>query len=139
MHPLIVVVDDSLTVRAILKTCLRREGYDDVCSFADGVELLQWLKTPQARIPALVLVDLMLPKMHGYTLIRHLKAKKEFAATSFVILTGRDGKLDRLLGRICGASVYMTKPFQTQDIAVVVEELVGPGYPPGISLYGRSE
>jgi twitching motility two-component system response regulator PilG len=126
LSPLLVIVDDSETVRKILEVCLHRADYEDVQSFPDGTEMLRWLMTPEARIPALVLVDLNLPKMDGYTLIRHLKAKPAFAQTIFVILTGRSGMLDKLKGRLCGAQVYLTKPFRTDDILTIVHTYLGP-------------
>ena len=122
----ILIVDDSATVRKILEVCLGRAGYEDVRSFPDGIELLRWLMTPQAHIPALVLVDLTLPKMDGYTLIRHLKAKPAFAQTIFVILTGRSSALDRLKGRLSGAQVYLTKPFRTTDVLATVHTYLDP-------------
>ncbi len=125
MDQLVIMIDDSPTVRKILEVCLGRVGYQ-VRSFRDGMELLSWLMTPEARIPALVVVDLMLPKMDGYTLIRHLKAKPAFAHTVFVILTGRAGILDKLKGRLSGAQVYLTKPFRTADILATVHTSLGP-------------
>jgi twitching motility two-component system response regulator PilG len=129
MNSFIVVVDDSETVRKILTVTLRRAGYEDVRTFPDGIELLRWLATPQARVPALVIVDLTMPKMDGYDLMRRLKAKPALARTIFVILSGRAGVLDKLKGRLCGASVYLTKPFTTQDVVAVVESYLGAALP----------
>jgi twitching motility two-component system response regulator PilG len=126
---LVAVVDDSATVRKILEVSLRRASYDNVSTFPDGIEMLRWLMTPQARIPGLVVVDLNLPKSDGYTLIRHLKTKPAFAHTTFVILSGRAGMLDKLKGRLSGASVYLTKPFRTQDIVALVHTYLGPPAP----------
>ena len=125
MSQLVTVVDDSETVRKILEVTLRRAGYEQVCSFPDGVELLRWLMTPQARIPALVIVDLMLPKMDGYVLIGRLKARPAFAHTIFVILSGRKGVLDKLKGRLSGAHTYLTKPFRTDALVATVHAYLG--------------
>jgi twitching motility two-component system response regulator PilG len=126
MSQLITVVDDSETVRKIVEVTLHRAGYEQVCSFPDGVELLRWLMTPPARVPALVIVDLNLPKSDGFTLIRHLKSKAAFAHTTFVILSGRAGTLDKLKGRLSGASVYLTKPFRTDALVATVHSYLGP-------------
>ena len=75
----------------------------------------------QAAIPDLVFVDLCLPIIDGYGIIRRLKAKPAFAQTVFVILSRRDGVLDRLKGRLAGASIYLTKPCKTQEIVAVVQ------------------
>jgi twitching motility two-component system response regulator PilG len=125
MGQFVMVIDDSPTVRKILEVSLHRADYE-VQSFPDGMELLRWLMTPQIHIPALVLIDLNLPKMDGYTLIRHLKAKPAFAQTVFVILTGRAGMLDKLKGRLSGAHAYLTKPFRTDDILATVHTCLGP-------------
>lgn len=127
--PAICVVDDSATVRMIVTVSLKRAGYEGVTTFPDGIAMLRWLLTPQARIPGLVLVDLTLPGSDGYTLIRHLKSRPAFAHTTFVILSGRAGVLDRLKGRLSGASVYLTKPFRTQDIVALVHSYLGPPAP----------
>lgn len=119
MSQLVMVIDDSPTVRKILEVCLHRADYE-VQSFPDGMALLRWLMMPEVRIPALIVVDLHLPNIDGYTLIRRLKAKPAFARTIFVILSGRSGMLDKLKGRLSGAQVYLTKPFRTDDFLAAV-------------------
>ena len=124
MAMLVLVIDDSLVIRKILETCLHRAGYQ-VRSFADGVEALLWLATPEACIPALVLVDLGLPKLDGYEVIRHLKARPALAQTIFIIVSRRDGILDRLKGRLVGAHAYLTKPFKTGAMIAVIQAYLG--------------
>jgi twitching motility two-component system response regulator PilG len=124
MCAFVMVIDDSLVIRKILETCLRRAGYE-VKSFSDGVEALQWCSTAEARIPALVLVDVGLPKLDGYDVIRYLKAKPALVRTVFVIVSRRDGVLDRLKGRLVGAHAYLTKPFKTQDLLTIIQAQLG--------------
>ena len=124
MSTLVLVVDESLVMRKILETCLSRAGYE-VKSFPGSVEVFRWLATPEARIPALVIVDLCLPIIDGYGIIRRLKAKPAFAHTVFVLISQRDGVLDRLKGRLAGARAYLTKPFKTQDLLAVVHSSIG--------------
>ncbi len=121
MIPLIFVIDDSLVVRKTLEFSLRQAAVE-VISFNDGVEALRWMTTPEARIPDLVFVDISMPKMNGYEVIRRFKSKPTFANTIFVMLTRRDGIIDSLKSRLVGATVHMTKPFKTQDILKVVSE-----------------
>lgn len=116
---LVMVIDDSLTIRKIVDICLRRAGYQVQC-FQDGVEALRWLSLPEAAIPALVLVDLNLPKMDGYEIIQLLKAHPAFAQTIFVILSQCDGLLDRVKGRLAGAHAYVTKPFKIDQLVAVI-------------------
>jgi DNA-binding response OmpR family regulator len=124
MSQLVMVIDDSLVVRTILDTCLRRAGYESKC-FADGLQALGWLNTTGARIPELVIVDLGLPKLDGYEIIRLLKARPALENTVLVILSARDGILDRVKGRLVGAHAYLTKPFRTQTILEAVRMHIG--------------
>ena len=124
MGQFVIVIDDSPTVRKIVEICLRRAGYE-VKSFSDGVEALCWLTTAQARVPALVLVDLGLPKLDGYEVIRLCKARSVCEQTVFVIVSRRDGVLDRLKGRLVGASAYLTKPFKTAELVAVIQAQLG--------------
>src|SRR5690348_9152677 len=116
----VMIIDDSPTVCKILEVCLRRAGYEAM-SFGDGVQALQWLNTAEARIPDLIFIDLGLPKMDGYEVIRLLKARPTLAQTVLVILSRRDGILDRIKGRLVGAHAYVTKPFKTQQILTLVQ------------------
>jgi twitching motility two-component system response regulator PilG len=124
MNKLVMVIDDSATVRKIVETCLGREGFA-VKSFPDGIEAMKWLTSYEARIPDLVLLDIGLPKMDGYEVARRLKAKPQFSNTIIIMLTRRDGVFDRLKGRLAGAREYITKPFKTQDIISVIESHLG--------------
>jgi twitching motility two-component system response regulator PilG len=120
MSRLIMVIDDSPTIRKILNVCLRRAGNEVRC-FEDGLQALGWLNTSEARIPDLAIVDLGLPRLDGYEVIRLLKARPALENTVLVILSARDGILDRLKGRLVGAHAYLTKPFRTQTILEVIQ------------------
>jgi DNA-binding response OmpR family regulator len=122
---LVMIIDDSLTVRKILEVCLHRAGYE-TRSFPDGVELFRWLETAEASIPDLVFVDLCLPrKMDGYDIIQRLKARPAFTHTTFVMISQRDGVLARLLARLAGARDYLVKPLKTQEIVAVAQAYLG--------------
>src|SRR5712692_12115109 len=120
MARLVMLIDDSPTICKILETCLHRAGYE-VNSFPDGVQALLWLNSSEARTPELIFVDLGLPKLDGYEVIRLLKARPALEHTILVILSRRDGVLDHLKGRLVGAHAYLTKPFKTQQILAVVQ------------------
>ena len=119
MSKLVMVIDDSLTVRKILEVALRREGID-VVTYSNGIEALHMIKAQPHLTPAVIFMDICMPQMDGYTVLRLLRTSPRFDATLIVILSHRDGVLDRLKGRLAGATVYMTKPFKTQDILSVV-------------------
>jgi twitching motility two-component system response regulator PilG len=124
MSKLVVVIDNSITVCKVLETCLRRAGYE-VKSFSDGVLALQWLRSPEARIPDLVLIDVCLPRLDGYQVILHLHVQPIFEQTIFIIITRRDGLIDKLKGRLVGARAYLTKPFKTEQLMQLVQSYLG--------------
>jgi len=124
MSKLVMIIDDSLIVRKIIETSLKREGIQSV-SFADGVEALLALNERRCPVPDLIILDIGLPKMDGYEVARHLKTKQQFGNTVIVMLSRRDGVIDRLKGRIAGARDYITKPFRTQEVMSVVHSYLG--------------
>ena len=124
MSKLVMVIDDSATVRKIVETCLGREGFE-VLGFQDGLDAIRWLGGPQARVPDLVILDIGLPKMDGYEVARRLKTKSQFSNTVIVMLSRRDGVIDKLKGRLAGAKDYLTKPFKTQELISVIESHLG--------------
>ena len=81
-----MVIDDSSTICKILEVSLRRAGYETM-SFGDGIQALLWLNTAEAHTPDLIFIDLGLPKMDGYEVIRLLKARPALAQTALVILS----------------------------------------------------
>lgn len=136
-HKLVLAIDDSLTVRKIVETCLRREGIE-VISFADGIEALHWLNGPDGRSPDLVLLDVNMPRMDGYEVARQLKARLHRRGTVIVMLTRRDGVIDRLKGRLAGAVDHLGKPFQVQQLLRVVAYHLGIPLTEGIVHYQDS-
>lgn len=124
MGKLVMIIDDSLTVRKIMETSLKREGFEFV-SYSDGIQALKAMTEPGGRIPDLVILDIGLPRMNGYEIARRLKTKQQYNNTVIIMLTGHDGVLDRLKGRLAGAREYITKPFRTQEVMSVVQSHLG--------------
>ncbi len=126
-RPLIMVIDDSRTMRTILQVALGREGYT-VHSFADGVAAMRWLSQPGSRLPDLVLLDVGLPKLDGFEVTRRLKSHQSLQHTVVIMLSRHSGVLPRLKARLAGATVYLTKPVPTQELLSVIAshlDLVG--------------
>ena len=119
MGNLVMVIDDSLTVRKIMETSLKREGFDAV-SFPDGLQAMQALARGEVLVPDLILLDVGLPKMDGYEVARAFKQKNRLGNTVIVMLSGRDGMIDKFRGRLAGAKEYITKPFKPADVIAVV-------------------
>ena len=115
-----MVIDDSPTVRKVVETSLGREGFV-VISFPDGMEAMRWLASAEGRIPDLVLLDIGLPRLDGYEVARQLKAKPWLSTLTILMLTRRDGILDRLKARLAGATDCISKPLKTQSLLAMLE------------------
>src|SRR5579884_3359272 len=115
MSKLIMLADDSPTIRKIVEVVLSREGYE-VVTVPDGVEALRYLLTPQARLPDLILLDIEMPRLNGYQVALSLRKRPPLAHIPLVMLSRRSGVVDRLKGRLAGAHVYLTKPFTQQQL-----------------------
>ncbi|GHO44128.1 response regulator [Ktedonospora formicarum] len=116
MSKLVMIIDDSPTVRKIVEISLRREGFT-VASFADGVEALRSVTSRQLeRIPDLVILDIDLPKMNGYEIARYLRSKPAWSDTPIIMLSRHNGVVDRLKARLAGVQTYLSKPFTTQTV-----------------------
>jgi DNA-binding response OmpR family regulator len=121
--PLILIIDDSPTIRKIVEVCLGREGFE-VKSFCDGVEAMRWF-TSERRVPALIILDVGLPRLDGFEVACRIKRHAIFEETVIVILSRRDGMMNKLKGRLAGAKEYIVKPFKTEMLVAVVEKYVG--------------
>ncbi len=125
MGNFVMVIDDSLTVRKIMETSLRRAGFQAI-SFPDGLQAMSALSKGEVPVPDLILLDIGLPKMDGYEVARAFKAKNRLGNTVIIMLSGRDGVFDKLRGRLAGAKDYITKPFRTAEVIEVVRAHLGP-------------
>lgn len=121
MGQLVMIIDDSITVRKILEVILRREEIAFV-SFPDGREALRALRGQAHPVPDVLILDVHLPKMDGYTFARLLRSSPRFDNMTIIMLSGYNGVLDRIKGRLAGARDYIAKPFRTQEIMAVVRK-----------------
>ncbi len=126
--PPILVIDDSPTIRKILEVTHRRQGFS-LQTFADGVEALRWLQSHPTMIPSLVYLDICMPRLDGYEVAHHLHSRPHFSAVPIVMLSGKDGVLDRLKGRLVGATGYITKPFRSEEILTATRHYLSTGRP----------
>ena len=112
MERAILVVEDDATLRETLVYNLRAEGYT-VLTASDGVQAIDIAR----RQPlALVLLDLMLPRMDGLEVCRRLRARPETAQTPILMLTARNEETDKVVGLEIGADDYVTKPFSWNEL-----------------------
>jgi two-component system, OmpR family, response regulator RegX3 len=107
--PLILVVDDEQSYRDALTVALQREGFL-VDTAADGLEALSRF---DAARPALVLLDVMLPKMSGIDVCRELRARSR---VPIIMVTARDAEIDAVVGLEVGADDYIAKPFRLREL-----------------------
>ncbi|MCK4565241.1 MAG: response regulator transcription factor [Verrucomicrobia bacterium] len=114
----ILVIEDSVRLQASIGMALRKSGYV-VDAATDGEEGL-WLA--EAGLHDVVVLDLMLPKLDGLTLLRRLRDKG--VETHVLILTAKDAVEDRVAGLEAGADDYLTKPFSLDELLARVGALV---------------
>jgi len=118
-QPIIACVDDSQTIQHFVKLALEPSGYD-VISLLDPTEALQVLLEKQ---PHLILMDIEMPKMDGYELCKMVRQVEILRKTPVVMLTGREGLIDRVRAKMLGTSAYLTKPFNPLEMLSLVKKL----------------
>ena len=129
----ILVVDDDPELRDLLREYLTSQGFA-VSVLHDGDGLQARLERER---PALIVLDLMMPKVDGLTALRNLRAKNDDIPV--ILLTARSDEIDTLIGLSVGADDYLTKPFSPRELMARVQamlrrprksrELAGPGDP----------
>lgn len=118
--PLVLVVDDSITVRRVTQRLLMREGYR-VTLASDGLQALDRLR--EAR-PALVLTDIEMPRMDGFDLVRSLRADPRWQALPVIMITSRTASKHRALARELGVDHYLGKPYEPEELLGLVRHYV---------------
>jgi two-component system chemotaxis response regulator CheY len=117
-----LVVDDSKTIRMIIRRVLTELGFE-VCEAANGIEALKVLSTEKTAV-SLVLADWNMPEMNGLELVKSLRQKPEFASTKIIMVT-TETEIGQMTSALeAGANEYVMKPF-TKDVLVEKLELVG--------------
>ena len=120
MKPKILVVDDEPDARELIEVNLKAAGFD-VLSAASG---RQALEKARASLPALVLLDVMLPEMDGLEVCKGLRRDPKTAFIPIIMLTARAAEIDRIVGLELGADDYITKPFSPRELILRVKNLL---------------
>jgi DNA-binding response OmpR family regulator len=120
MSATILIADDEPNILISLEFLMKREGYD-VKLARDGQEALDAIV--QYR-PALVLLDVMMPKKSGFDVCQEVRARADVGRTPILMLTARGRDTDVAKGLELGANAYMTKPFSTKELVEKVKELL---------------
>lgn len=122
MSKTIITVDDAATMRKMIAFTLKGAGHD-VLEASDGAEAL---KTLQTRTVDMVITDINMPNMDGITLTRSLRALPQFARTPIVLLTTESAPEKKAEGKAAGATGWIVKPFQQDQLLAVVSKVLGP-------------
>jgi len=119
--PLVMVVDDSLTMRKVTGRVLERHNFEVVAA-RDGVEALERL---EERVPDLMLLDIEMPRMDGYELATAMRADPRYREVPIVMITSRSGDKHRQRAFEIGVQRYLGKPYQELDLMRNVYDLLG--------------
>ncbi|AFY38879.1 response regulator receiver protein [[Leptolyngbya] sp. PCC 7376] len=118
--PKILCIDDDLTIGKTVEEMLRPYGYE--------VELIQNPLVAFERAfsyePDLILCDIAMPKLDGNQICNMLRASNRFRLTPIVMLTGKEGFIDRIKANMVGSSDYLTKPFGSQELLALIEKYI---------------
>jgi chemosensory pili system protein ChpA (sensor histidine kinase/response regulator) len=119
--PMVLVVDDSLTVRRVTQRLLVREGYR-VVTAKDGLEALERLAEER---PAVLLTDIEMPRMDGFDLVRNVRADERFADLPVVMITSRIAQKHRDYASELGVDHYLGKPYAEEELLSIVARYAG--------------
>ncbi|MEK9952233.1 MAG: response regulator, partial [Curvibacter sp.] len=115
--PLVLVVDDSITVRRVTQRLLRREGYR-VALAADGLQALEQLA--QER-PAVVLSDIEMPRMDGFDLARNIRSDDKLKDLPIIMITSRIAEKHREHAQQLGVNHYLGKPYSEDELLALIK------------------
>ena len=116
-EPVVLVVDDSPTVRKIVQLTLQRERIH-VVTAGDGLSALAAVADEQ---PDLILLDVMLPRMDGYNICQVVRKNMAYRDLPIIMLSGKDGLFDKMRGKLAGSTEYITKPFDSAELVQTVK------------------
>jgi DNA-binding response OmpR family regulator len=120
IKPVILAADDDTVTRRVIAAKLEREGYT-VLSFNNGEDLLAQARQSK---PALIILDLMMPAMDGYSTLRALRADPAHAAVPVLMLSSKNQEDDIVSCLKAGAADFVVKPFSPQELVARVRKLI---------------
>jgi chemosensory pili system protein ChpA (sensor histidine kinase/response regulator) len=120
VRPLVMVVDDSITMRKVTGRVLERHEYE-VSTAKDGVDALEKL---HERVPDLMLLDIEMPRMDGYELATQMKADPRLRDVPIIMITSRSGDKHRQRAFDIGVDRYLGKPYQEAELLLQIAEVL---------------
>lgn len=117
----ILIAEDEPHLVESLSFILGREGYE-VTTALDGEAALQQI---WAAAPDLVILDVMLPKMNGFDILKKIRATDALNALPVIVLTAKGQRQDRATAEDIGADRFLTKPFSNKEVVAAIKALIG--------------
>jgi DNA-binding response OmpR family regulator len=119
--PSVLIVDDEPNIVLSLQFLMKKNGFE-VRTAKDGEEAMAEISR---AAPDLVLLDVMMPKIDGFSICKQIRANPEWKDMRIIMLTARGRDVEREKGLALGADDYITKPFSTKDAIARVEAMLG--------------
>jgi DNA-binding response OmpR family regulator len=116
----ILLVDDEPNILVMLSSRLKKNGYD-VITARDGQEAFDVARKSK---PDLIILDLMLPRMDGYTVCGLLKKDTKYSMIPIIMLTAKAQESDIKMGETVGADAYVKKPFTSEELMEVIKSFL---------------
>lgn len=123
--PMVMIVDDSLTMRKVLGRLLEREGYR-VVTAKDGMDAMQQL---QENVPDIMLTDIEMPRMDGFELVRNVRDDSRTANLPLIMISSRTAEKHRNLAQELGVNAFLGKPVQDDALMAQIAQLLGRAMP----------
>jgi len=120
VKPFVVIAEDEASVSELLRYNLEAQGYETAIA-KDGEEAMLLINE---RIPDLILLDWMLPKISGIEICRRVRSRQDTANLPIIMLTARTEEADRVRGLQTGADDYVSKPFSTNELMARVQAVL---------------
>ena len=117
----VLVIDDNPTIVELIKYAVNLQGSYEVVVAYDGVEGLERVYTER---PDCVIIDVKMPRMDGYQLVRCLRGDARTANTPLIILSAMTRDEDQMTGLLSGVDEYMTKPFKPSALNATIERVL---------------
>lgn len=117
----VLVIDDNPTIVELIKYAMNLQGSYQVVVAYDGVQGLERIYAEQ---PDCVIIDVKMPRMDGYQLVRCLRGDPRTADTPLVILSAMTREEDQMTGLLSGVDEYITKPFKPSVLHAVIERVL---------------
>jgi DNA-binding response OmpR family regulator len=116
----VLVVDDDPYILMSIEFLMKKNGYD-VMVARNGTEALEFINNNK---PELILLDIMMPDVDGYSICKYVKSTKNLKDIIVVFLSAKTGEADIKQGYDLGASLFISKPFSTRELMKKIKELM---------------